>query len=150
MEIGPQTFIRQENEKVVLAPEQMITVPPRSYVTILNPAMRDEGGNIIYDEVSKQVKLRHAEQEIRLARDPFPLYPGEELKRGITPLQVVMADSALRLKAILDFEDKVGNLVVKRVAGDEWLFEGPGTYIPQVRSPPPPLRRQSSSWEKIY
>ena len=38
-------------------------------------------------------------------------------------LKVVMANSALRLKAILDFEDESGE---KRVAGDEWLFEGPG------------------------
>ena len=33
-----------------------------------------------------------------------------------------MANSALRLRAILDIEDKDE----KRVAGDEWLFEGPG------------------------
>ena len=44
---------------------------------------------------------RHADQEIRLARDPFPLYPGEVLKKDVTPLTVVPADSALRLRAIL-------------------------------------------------
>ncbi|XP_008582818.1 PREDICTED: major vault protein, partial [Galeopterus variegatus] len=46
----------------------------------------------------------------------------------ITPLQVVLPNTALHLKALLDFEDKDGDKVV---AGDEWLFEGPGTYIPQ-------------------
>ena len=41
---------------------------------------------------------------------------------------MIPANSALRLKAVLDFDDENG---VKRTAGDEWLFEGPGTYIPR-------------------
>lgn len=43
-------------------------------------------------------------------------------------MTVVHADSALRLKALLDFstEDKTDF-----IAGDEWLFEGPGTYLPR-------------------
>jgi len=41
---------------------------------------------------------------------------------------VVAPNAALRLRAIRDFEDAG----VKRVAGDEWLFEGPGTYYPRV------------------
>jgi len=71
-----------------------------------------------------QVKLRHADQEIRLAQDPFPLYPGEALKQVVTQLKVVPANTALRLRAVLDFQaDKT-----RRVAGDEWLFEGPGMF----------------------
>ena len=62
-------------------------------------------------------------QDIRLAQDPFPLYPGEVLKQGVTGLRVVMANSAIRLRAMLDYESESGE---KRVAGDEWLFEGPG------------------------
>jgi len=56
------------------------------------------------------------------------LYPGEVLKKPKTPLEVVHANSALRLRALLDYttEDKQ-----TFVAGDEWLFEGPGTYIPK-------------------
>ena len=57
-----------------------------------------------------------------MAQDPFPLFPGEVLKEDVTALKIVMANSALRLRAILDIEDKDE----KRVAGDEWLFEGPG------------------------
>lgn len=68
------------------------------------------------------MKLRHADQEIRLAQDPFPLYPGEVLKQVVTQLKVVQANSALRLRAVLDFNDDGTH----RVAGDEWLFEGPG------------------------
>lgn len=65
-------------------------------------------------------------KEIRLAQDPFPLYPGEVLKLNVTSLKVVMANSALRLRAVLDYEDESGE---KRVAGDEWLFEGPGNLF---------------------
>jgi major vault protein len=46
----------------------------------------------------------------------------------VTPLKVIPANAAYRLRAVLDFEDENG---VKRTAGDEWLFEGPGTYIPR-------------------
>ena len=49
-------------------------------------------------------------------------------QQAVSPLKVVPANSALRLRSILDFEDDEGE---KRVAGDEWLFEGPGTYIPR-------------------
>ena len=70
-----------------------------------------------------QIKLRHADQEIRVAQDPFPLFPGEVLKQIVTQLKVVPANTALRLRAVLDFVEEGGS---KRTAGDEWLFEGPG------------------------
>lgn len=47
----------------------------------------------------------------------------------VSPLRVVTADTALRLKAILDFFDEKDNK--ERRTGDEWLFEGPATYIPR-------------------
>ena len=72
-----------------------------------------------------QVRLRHADQEIRLAQEPFPLYPGEVLKQVVTQLKVVPANTALRLRAVLDLTEDDGT---KRVAGDEWLFEGPGEW----------------------
>ncbi|KAJ8312885.1 hypothetical protein KUTeg_010258 [Tegillarca granosa] len=127
LEIGPQTYIRQDNERVVFGPEKMITVPPRHYCIIENPHVKDKDGKCVFDE-NGSAKLLHADQEIRLAQDPFPLYPGEVLKQVVTPLKVVAANSALRLRSILDFEDDIGE---KRTAGDEWLFEGPGTYIPR-------------------
>nr|XP_010596871.2 major vault protein [Loxodonta africana] len=124
---GPKNYIRQDNERVLFAPVPMVTVPPRHYCTVANPVSRDAEGSVLFD-VTGQVRLRHADLEIRLAQDPFPLYPGEILEKGITPLQVVLPNTALHLKALLDFEDESGDKVV---AGDEWLFEGPGTYIPQ-------------------
>lgn len=127
VEIGPKTYIRQDNERVLFAPRRMVTVPPRHYCTIANPVARDDHGALLLD-VTGQPRLRHADLEIRLAQDPFPLYPGEELQQDITPLQVVLPNTALHLKALLDFVNKNGEKVV---AGDEWLFEGPGTYIPR-------------------
>lgn len=58
----------------------MVTVPPRHYCTVANPVSRDAQGSVLFD-VTGQVRLRHADLEIRLAQDPFPLYPGEVLEK---------------------------------------------------------------------
>lgn len=127
VEIGPLTYIRQDNERVLFHPVRMIMVPPRHYCVVVNPVARDDDQQVLFDQ-SGQAKLRHADLDIRLTRDPFPLYPGEEVQQVVTPLQIVYPDTALRLQALLDFEGAGGE---KRIAGDEWLFEGPGTYIPR-------------------
>ncbi|XP_058269586.1 major vault protein isoform X2 [Hemibagrus wyckioides] len=127
VEVGPLTYIRQDNERVLFPPTRMTMVPPRHYCVILNPVARDDEGHVQFDTAG-QAKLRHADLEIRLTQDPFPLYPGEEIQKEVTPLQIVYPDTAIRLQALLDFEQENGE---KRVAGDEWLFEGPGTYIPR-------------------
>ncbi|XP_048846931.1 major vault protein [Brienomyrus brachyistius] len=127
VEVGPRTYIRQDNERVLFAPLRMTMVPPRHYCVILNPVVRDDQGQVQFDQLG-QAKLRHADLEIRLAQDPFPLYPGEQIQQDVTPLQIVFPNTALRLQAMLDFEDEDDE---KRLAGDEWLFEGPGTYIPR-------------------
>ncbi|CAF1039794.1 unnamed protein product [Brachionus calyciflorus] len=128
LEVGPKTFVKQDNEKVVLGPEKMIVIPPNHYCLIENPVKRDAKNNNVLFDRNNAVQLSHADIEIRFNRDPFPLYPGENLKFKVTPLTVLQSNSALRLKAELDFEDENG---VRRIAGDEWLFEGPGTYIPR-------------------
>jgi len=127
VEVGPQTFTRQDHEKVVFGPEPMVMIPPRNYVVIANPVVRTAEGNPVLDEF-KNVKLRHGDEEIRFEQEPFPLYPGEKLVGKINPLQVVAPNSALRLKAARDFVDGK----TKRSAGDEWLYAGPGTYIPRI------------------
>ncbi|KAJ7990004.1 hypothetical protein DPEC_G00310350 [Dallia pectoralis] len=127
VETGPLTYIRQDNERVLFHPERMIMVPPRHYCVVLNPVARDDNEQVLFDQ-SGQAKLRHADLEIRLTQDPFPLYPGEEIQQHVTVLQIVYPDTALRLQALLDYKEEGGE---KRVAGDEWLFEGPGTYIPR-------------------
>jgi len=139
LEVGPQTITLRDHERLILKPEPMIVVPPRYYCLIENPVLRDENSNPIVDEHG-QIKLRYGDAEIRFAQEPFPLYPGEELAGEIEQLQVVERNQALRLRAIRDFshtitvtvEGETETQTINRLAGDEWLFEGPGTYIPRV------------------
>jgi len=128
VEVGPQTFTRQDHEKVVYGPEPTIMVPPRHYCIIGNPIVKDKDGKPVADDHG-QVRLKHGDEEIRFEQEPFALYPGEKMIGKVSPLQVVAPNAALRLRAIRDFED---DKKVKHVAGDEWLFEGPGTYYPRV------------------
>jgi major vault protein len=131
LEVGPQTMTLQDHERLVLEPQTMIVVPPRHYCTIANPVLRDEQEQPVSD-VHGQIKLAYGEMEIRFSQAPFPLYPGEQLLEQIQRLQVVETNTALRLRALRDFTETVDSAEVKRLAGDEWLFEGPGTYIPRV------------------
>lgn len=124
---GPRTFTRQEHEKVLGAPEPMIVIPPRNFAIISNPVERDEGGDVLREEHGNY-KLRHGDEEIRFSCEPFPLYPGEKIIGKVSPLQVVAYDSAIRLRCIRDFSEGEK----KYSAGDEWLFRGPGTYLPRV------------------
>lgn len=140
LEVGPQTITLRDHERLILKPEPMIVVPPRYYCVIENPVLRDEDGNPIVDEHG-QIKLRYGDAEIRFAQEPFPLYPGEELAGEIAQLQVVERNQALRLRAIRDFAHTITVTVdgesetqtINRLAGDEWLFEGPGTYNPRIQ-----------------
>ena len=140
-EVGPQTITLRDHERLILKPEPMIVVPPRHYCIVVNPVLRDEENQPIADPHG-QIKLRYGDAEIRFAQEPFPLYPGEELVGDVTRLQVVETNQALRLKALRDFADtspvargeqaQSQTQIINRLAGDEWLFEGPGTYLPRV------------------
>jgi major vault protein len=103
--------------------------------------VRDESGAPVLDS-DGNYQLRHAQEEIRFSSEkeplpgvpkeaifdePFPLYPGEKVVKK-NPLIVVKPDEALLLKATHDFQ--FGGET--RQAGEEWLFRGPGTYIPHV------------------
>lgn len=132
--IGPKVFTRQEHEKVLFAPKASIAVPPRSYCRIRNPSIRDESGEPVVDEYG-QVKLRVGDEEIRFEQDPFPLMPGEilvgegEKEPPIKKLSVIPKNTALKLRCIRNFKTDDGKT---RQAGDEWMFEGPETYVPRV------------------
>lgn len=139
LEVGPQTITLRDHERLILKPEPMIVVPPRHYCVIVNPVLRDETGQPIADQHG-QIRLRYGDREIRFSQDPFPLYPDEEIEEEIAQLLVVERNQALRLKAIRDFSETITVTVdgetqtqtINRLAGDQWLFEGPGTYIPRV------------------
>lgn len=127
LEVGPQTITLRDHEWLTLGPDAMIIVPPRHYCGVANPVIRNPDGTPQSDEYG-QMKLRHGDKELRFAQEPFPLYPGEILLDPVTPLRMVEQNCALRLRAIRDVLD--GG--VERKAGNEWLFEGPGTYTPRV------------------
>ena len=69
--------------RVVFGPERMILVPPQHYCVVENSVMRDNNGQVVVD-ASGQPRLCHADLDIRLAQEPFPLYPGEELHGRIS------------------------------------------------------------------
>jgi major vault protein len=129
-----------EHEKVVFGPEKMVIVPPRHYVIIDNPVVKDEDGSgrsLVRMDQNGQAVLRHGDQEIRFEQEPFPLYAGEQLNGTIKKLQIVEDKTALHLRAKRDFIDRFypdnGKFVyMERKAGDEWLYKGPGTYMPQI------------------
>eukprot|EP00300_Choanocystis_sp_HF-7_P016488 c19422_g1_i1.p1 GENE.c19422_g1_i1~~c19422_g1_i1.p1 ORF type:complete len:862 (+),score=32.95 c19422_g1_i1:52-2586(+) len=123
---GPCVFTRKEEETVVFGPEPFISIPPRHYCRISNPVVRDADGNVVKDS-NGQIMLKFGDEEIRFEQpEPFELFPGEKLNGAIQPLLVVSENTALRLKALRDLPDQ------KLKAGDEWLFKGPATYLPDV------------------
>jgi len=128
VEVGPKTYTRLEHEQIIDGPNKMVMIPPRHYCVIANPVIRKEDGTPLVDEFNN-IRLKHGDEEIRGEQEPFPLYPGEQLIGKVSPLQVVAANAALRLRCIRDFVD---DKKVQRNAGDEWLFPGPGTYYPAV------------------
>ena len=66
--------------RVVFSPKRMVMVPPRHYCVVLNPVARGPTGAVLFDGAG-QAQLRHADLDIRLTQEPFPLYPGEELQQ---------------------------------------------------------------------
>ena len=125
--VGPHTHTRQEHEKLIVGPEKCVTVPPRHFIKIKNPVLRDADGNVITDQYG-QAKLRFGDEEYRIhaseTLEPFPLFPGEKKIGAISKLLVVEKNEALHLRASREIES--------REAGEEFLFHGPATYIPNV------------------
>ena len=122
---GPSSFAVKDHESVVFGPSKMIMIPPRHYCIIKNPVVKGEDGAIQVEGEHGQVTLKQGDEEIRFDDQPFfPLYPGEQLYGKVSPLQVVAPNTALRLRAVRDVDDKK--------AGAEFLFKGPATYKPRV------------------
>lgn len=74
----------------------MTMVPPRHYCVVLNPVVRDDQSQVQFDQLG-QAKLRHADLEIRLTQDPFPLYPGEQIQQ-VSPSTPLALSTCLTLK----------------------------------------------------
>lgn len=130
---GPSILMKQDHQKLISGkdPKPMISIPPRCYVVIANPVIRNDDGSISEDKHG-QVNVRHGDLEIRMNDnypDPFPLFPREELQSDVQKLRIVTADSALLIQAEREHVDQNGE---NKVPGDLWYFSGPGTYIPRI------------------
>jgi len=138
---GPLKYTCKEHEVIATGPEAMIIIPPRHYIVIDNPVIftkvlnnTNKMENVPLDQ-NGQVLLKYGDQEIRFEQEPFPLYPGEQMNGSMSKLQIVEDNMALRLRAVRDIVDNFakGSIVgIERRCGEEWLFYGPGTYIPQI------------------
>ncbi|TPP61697.1 Major vault protein [Fasciola gigantica] len=120
--LGPRTYVCLKDEKISVSPTNMISVPPMHSCLVENPILKSPSGDPVFD-ANGQVKLRLGCTEYRFHQDPFPLYPGEKLKSSVEKLPVVNTNQALCLRALVDFVDGDG---LQRIAGQRWLFEGPG------------------------
>lgn len=133
LEIGPQNFYKQDHEKIMSGNEpcKMVMLNPFTYIEIRNPVLRKETGELVLDNFG-QVKLRHGDTEIRTAmdcKDPFPLYPGESIEKQ-NKIVTIPRDCVARLECLRNFHDE--EYKVDRIAGDEWMIEGPTLYIPKI------------------
>src|SRR3989338_3616570 len=105
--VGPLTYTRQDSEKVVspdCQPQEMLMIPPRQYVVIENPVVRNAQRQPTRDK-NGNYQLLQSETEIRLTQEPFPLYPGERVKGDVTELTFVDAGAALRISAQREFAE---------------------------------------------
>jgi major vault protein len=133
LKIGPDIYVKQDHERVVSGkdPLEMVRLAPRHYVIVKDPVIIGEDGSPQKDRY-QQVVVRHGEKEVRFYEqypEPFPLYPRESLEGGVTPLIVLKPYNALKLEADREFTDSSEN---RRMAGDQYYFEGPGTYYPRI------------------
>ena len=129
---GPLSYIIRDHLKLTSgkSPMPMIQIPPRSYCIIKNPVIV-KNGSIVEDSFG-MAKVRYSDREVRTSSshpNPFPLYPFEQLETGITKIPIIKPNHAYLLKALRDFTDSSSTT---RSAGDEWLFHGPGSYIPSI------------------
>ena len=63
----------------------MIIIPPNHYCVVSNPVVKVDG--VVQFDKYGQAKLNHADLEVRLVQEPFPLYPGEALDVKVSKLR---------------------------------------------------------------
>jgi len=141
LEIGPKMFTYQDHEKIVEGPKKMINLPPRNYCIIRNPIVLDENGvPVLNNHGEVKVKFGHLEvrvqedlgiHQFKTYREPFPLYPYEQIEENVKKCTTLKDNEALKLKCLRPFNDeRFGG--VQRFPEDTWLMKGPSTYYPFV------------------
>jgi len=127
---GPKNYALKSHEEIALSVTKHIQLGNSQYIKIKNPVVRDEEGHIQY-EIFGQVKLRWGDIEYRTFheyKDPFPLYPGEEVIDKIDKFTIVQANEALVMRAEYHHFDDVKKK--PRKPGDRWIYRGPMNHIP--------------------
>jgi len=128
---GAKNYALKSNEVLVKDITPHIQLGKSQYIMVTNPVVKSEKG--VELESFGQVKLRWGEEEIRIDqdyRDPFPLYPGEEIKGKISNFAIVQANEELKLMAVRPFWDKIKEK--QRKPGDLWMLRGPINYVPRI------------------
>lgn len=127
---GPCHFTPTSHEEIKTGPVAMVILPPRHYVRINCPVVKDASGEVKRD-ANGVYENRRGDWEIRHQSaypDPFPLYPGESIQGVMTQEIFVGPLEAIVLRAARNFTD--GDIA--RARGDEWLVFGPTTYVPRA------------------
>jgi major vault protein len=130
---GPISYVLQSHEELVRDVTPMQIIPPNNYMRISNPVMRDENNKIILEEGFAQAKLLFGEEEIRTYHNypnPFPLYPGEEIKENLKTAKILSDMMCVYLEAIRDFFDERSKSKV--VSGEKYMLKGPMVYYERV------------------
>jgi major vault protein len=127
---GPKNFGLEDHEELEFGPSSFIFIPNLHYVEIQNPIVLKKDGSValgrfglaMYQWNKIEVRTRNGFSE------PFPLYPEEKLiDNKSKPLKYIENGQALLLKCVISYTE--GEVVKKE--GDEWLFKGPGHYVPR-------------------
>jgi major vault protein len=130
---GPTTYALKSNEQLVKNVTANVQLGNSQYIKIGNP-VSVQNDKIEYEPFG-QVKLRWGEEEIRTDkeyRDPFALYPGEEVLTKVSNYVIVQSNEQIKLRALRPFFDTIKNK--QRAPGDIWMIRGPCNYVPNVES----------------
>jgi major vault protein len=131
---GPVTYALKSHESIVLDITPNIQLGSNQYIVIYNPVSRNSKKELMYEDFG-QIKLRWGEEEIRTDqeyKDPFPLFPGEQIIGKIEPFVIIPANEEIKLLAVRSFYDDVKKK--QRKPGDTWMYRGPMNYIPRVEA----------------
>ena len=102
LEIGPQIFVKRENESVVQAtPTKIITLSPMQYIEIKDPVLLDKDGEPVRNSFG-EVSVNHGDHEYRFYEQystPFPLYPNETVYNEQQDFTIIEDNRALKISA---------------------------------------------------
>jgi len=130
---GPISYVLQSHEELVKDVTPMIIIPPNNFIRISNPVIRDKNNKIIFEEGFAQAKLLFGEEEIRTHNkfpNPFPLYPGEEIKQNLKTAKILSDMECVYLEAYRDFYDERTKREV--ISGEKYMLKGPMTYYERI------------------